>query len=61
MSIPELLTVTPAVTQLILNMSDSAAIEEQARKEGYKSMKEWGNEMIERKITTKMEVERAIG
>lgn len=61
MSIPELLVVSPAITQLILGMSDAAAMEEQAKKEGYKTMKEWGDEMIKNGITTKMEVERVIG
>jgi general secretion pathway protein E len=61
MSIPELLVVSPAITQLILGMSDAAAMEEQAKKEGYKTMKEWGAEMIKQGITTKLEVERVIG
>lgn len=61
LSIPELLTVSPAVTQLILNMSDAAVMQEQAKKEGYKTMKEWGADMIKQGITTQTEVDRVIG
>jgi type II secretory ATPase GspE/PulE/Tfp pilus assembly ATPase PilB-like protein len=31
---------------------------EQARKDGYLTMKEWGNILVEQKITTKEEIER---
>ncbi len=61
MSIPELLVMSPEQTQLVLNMSDAAAMEAQAKKEGYKTMKEWGEEMIKNGITSKLEVERVIG
>lgn len=61
MSIPELLVMSPEQTQLVLNMSDAAAMEAQAKKEGYKTMKDWGNEMITLGTTSKLEVERVLG
>lgn len=61
MSIPELLMITPAVKELILQMEQSAAIEKQARTEGFKSMKEWGAEMVAKGLTTMEEVARVIG
>lgn len=61
MSLPELLLVTPAIQQLILKQGDASAIAEQAKKEGFKTMKEWGEEVVSRKITTKEEVQRVTG
>ncbi|NOS66752.1 MAG: type II/IV secretion system protein [Candidatus Peribacteraceae bacterium] len=61
MCLPELLMVTPAIQQLILNLSDASAIEAQAKKEGFKTMKEWGSEAVKNKITTLEEVARVTG
>lgn len=57
-ALPELLVATPAVRNLILLQSTSTEIEEQARKEGYLSMHEWGDKLVADKITTRDEVER---
>ena len=61
MTLPELLTVTPALQQLILGMEQSAALETQARKEGFKSMREWGEEFIRQRFTSRLEVSRVTG
>jgi type II secretory ATPase GspE/PulE/Tfp pilus assembly ATPase PilB-like protein len=61
MSLPELLHVTPTVSQHILNMSDAAAIMESARKDNFKTMREWGTDAVNDGITTIQEVERATG
>lgn len=61
MALPELFVVTPAVQQLILNLSDASVIEAQAKKEGFKTMKDWGEEAILRKETTREEVVRVTG
>jgi len=61
MVIPELLTVTPAIQQQILNMDQAAAIEEQAKKDGFRTMKEWGEQFAKERKTTKQEVDRVTG
>jgi type II secretory ATPase GspE/PulE/Tfp pilus assembly ATPase PilB-like protein len=61
MSIPELLDITPAVQQLILQMADASAIKEQAVKDGFRTLKQWGDEAVKSGKTTTMEVERSIG
>ena len=61
MALPELLMVSPAIQQQILNLSDASVIEQQAKKEGFKTMKEWGEEAIAKKVTTKEEVARVTG
>ena len=61
MSLPEMLVVSPAIQQLIMNLSDASVIEAQARKEGFKSMKEWGEVVVKEKRTTKEEVARVTG
>ncbi|TSC57690.1 MAG: Uncharacterized protein Greene041619_1025 [Candidatus Peregrinibacteria bacterium Greene0416_19] len=61
MSLPELLNVTPSITQLILQLEQAPAIEAQARKEGYRTMKEWGTEAVKQGVTTREEVERVTG
>ncbi|MSR86932.1 type II/IV secretion system protein [Candidatus Peribacteria bacterium] len=61
MAIPELLMVTPAVQQLILSLSEASTIEAQAKKDGFKTMKEWGAEIIARKESTAEEVARVTG
>lgn len=61
MSVPELLIVSPPIQQLILQMSDASAMKEQAAKEGFRTLKEWGEEAIGKGTTTRVEVERSIG
>lgn len=58
MSLPELLPVTPAIQQAILNFESGATLLDLAKKEGFKTMREWGEEFVARKLTTKEEVER---
>ncbi|MDD4319635.1 MAG: GspE/PulE family protein [Candidatus Peribacteraceae bacterium] len=58
MCLPELLVATPAIQQSILNFESTASILEQARKEGYKTMREWGKELVADKRTTQLEVDR---
>lgn len=57
-SLPELLTVTPAIRNLMLVQASAAEIEETARKEGYKTMHDWGKVLIENGVTTTGEVAR---
>ena len=61
MSLPELLMVTPTIQQQILNLSDASVIEQQAKKEGFKTMKEWGVVAVANGTTTKEEVARVTG
>ena len=56
--LPELLTVTPALRDLILAQEQESVIAAQAAKEGYLTMKEYGDLLIEAKITNKEEVMR---
>lgn len=58
MVLPELLTVSDAMRDLILNQESETKITEQAHKDGYLSMREWGEILIEQKITSREEVER---
>lgn len=61
MSIPELLQVTPEIQQQVLNMSESATILETAKKNGYLTMREWGEKRVKEGLTTLEEVMRATG
>lgn len=61
MALPELLITTPGIRQQILNLSEASAIEEQATKEGFKTMKTWGAEAVAKKETTREEVARVTG
>lgn len=56
--LPELIKVSSALRDMILIQEQESAIEEQAKKDGYVRMREFGKELVERKITTKEEVER---
>lgn len=56
--LPELLVGSDAIKNLILSQATASEIRDTAKKEGFLSMKEWGVSMIEKKITTKAEVER---
>lgn len=58
MVLPELLTVTPKMRELVLNQESEEKMLEQARADGYLTMKEWGSVLIEQKITSKEEIER---
>ena len=56
--VPELLLITPAIQQAILSFQSSAELLELAKKNGYRTMRDWGEEMIRAKVTTKQEIER---
>lgn len=58
MTLPELLTVSPAMRDMILVQERNELIEEQARKDGYMTMKEWGKILAEQKITSPEEIAR---
>ncbi len=58
--IPELLQVTPAIRDMILQSAATTAMEAQARKEGFKTIKEWGEELVSQRITTREEVARVV-
>jgi type II secretory ATPase GspE/PulE/Tfp pilus assembly ATPase PilB-like protein len=46
------------VKNLILTQATSSEILETAKKEGYRTMKEWGEIMIKDEVTTRVEVSR---
>ncbi len=56
--LPELITVSPALRDLILSQESERRLEEQARTDGYLPMKDWGEILAEQKITTREEIER---
>lgn len=58
MSLPELLIVSPKIQEMIMNMEQEQAILEQAKSEGFRTMREWGEQFIAEKKTTRQEVER---
>jgi len=58
LALPELLIITPQIRDLILLNETAVAIEEQAKKEGYRTMREWGEYFVEQKITSESEVMR---
>lgn len=57
-SLPELLTITPAIRKLILQNETVEVILEQAKKDGFKTMGEWGKELVTARITSPTEVDR---
>lgn len=57
-ALPELLVVTPTIRNLILDNESTETIFKQARDEGYKTMSEWGRELVEKHITTESEIMR---
>ncbi|MBM3230758.1 type II/IV secretion system protein [Candidatus Peregrinibacteria bacterium] len=58
MSLPELLMISPEIKKLILQNETADVISTQAKKEGFKTMGDWGKELIEARKTTLLEVER---
>ncbi|MBP9774118.1 MAG: type II/IV secretion system protein [Candidatus Peribacteraceae bacterium] len=57
-SLPELLVATPAIRSQILLQATSAEIMETAKTEGFKTMHEWGEELIAGGKTTRSEIVR---
>src|SRR3989338_6905174 len=56
--LPELLTVSPKLRDMVLMQEQETAIEEQAKRDGYLRMKEYGTLLVDQKLTTREEVER---
>lgn len=56
--IAELLEATPAIQNLILTNESAPVIEQQARKQGYVSMREMGSALVKQHITVQSEVDR---
>ncbi len=56
--IPELLLVNPVIRQMILAFESAAALETQAKKEGFRTMREWGQDLVTERRTTLEEVVR---
>lgn len=56
--LPELITVDAHLRDAILTQSSQEEVERMAREAGYVPMKEWGNVLVEKQITSKEEVER---
>lgn len=57
-SLPELLVASDNIKNLILTQATASEILEVARKDGYKTMADWGDVLIKDHITTKLEVSR---
>lgn len=58
MSLPELMSISPALQSMILTSESSQAILAQAKKEGYRTMREWGDIIVKDRKTTQAEVDR---
>ncbi len=58
MALPEIIIGTSAIQNMILAGETSESIVTQAKKEGFKSLKEWGEIIIADRRTTRSEVER---
>ncbi|MFA6038954.1 MAG: GspE/PulE family protein [Candidatus Peribacteraceae bacterium] len=56
--IAELLTVTPPLQQAILSFESAASMLDIAKTGGFRTMREWGEELIKARITSTVEVER---
>lgn len=57
-ALPELLIVTPAIRDLILRNETSNDIEKAAKREGYRTMREWGDILVKQGMTNMAEVTR---
>jgi type II secretory ATPase GspE/PulE/Tfp pilus assembly ATPase PilB-like protein len=56
--LPELVAVSPQLRDMILTGEQEGAMEEQAKKDGYIRMKEFGEGLIANRVTTREEVTR---
>ncbi|MFA5799618.1 MAG: GspE/PulE family protein [Candidatus Peribacteraceae bacterium] len=57
-SLPELLIASENIKNLILNQATASEILAAARKEGFRTMAEWGETMVKEKVTSMLEVTR---
>ena len=60
-AVAELLPVTTGIQQLILSLEQGPAIEAQARKDGFRTIREAAEKLMKEGVTTKEEVERVLG
>lgn len=56
--IAEVLQATPEIQNLILSNETAAAIEQQARKQGYVTMREMGENLVKQFVTVQSEIDR---
>lgn len=56
--VPELFVVSPAIREMILTQETASTLLEQATKEEYRTMRQWGENMMQTRITTREEIER---
>lgn len=56
--VPELFMTSPAIRDMILTQEPASALLAQATKEGYKTMRQWGESMVQARVTTREEIER---
>ncbi|MBI4129398.1 Flp pilus assembly complex ATPase component TadA, partial [Candidatus Peregrinibacteria bacterium] len=56
--VPELFVVSPRIREMILTQELASTLLEQATKEGYRTMRQWGESMVTTRITTREELER---
>lgn len=56
--VPELFVTSPAIRDMILTQEPASALLAQATKEGYRTMRQWGESMVQTRITTREELER---
>lgn len=57
-SLPELLVANDTIRNMILNQSTASEILEQAKKDGYKTMGDWGKKMAAEHLSTLTEIAR---
>jgi len=56
--VPELFVVSPRIREMILTQELASTLLEQATKEGYRTMRQWGESMVQTRVTTREELER---
>ncbi|MDD5751299.1 MAG: GspE/PulE family protein [Candidatus Peribacteraceae bacterium] len=56
--IAEMLLASTEIQNLILTNESATTIEKQAREQGYRGMREMGEELVEKRVTTQSEVDR---
>ncbi|OGJ53959.1 hypothetical protein A3D11_04365 [Candidatus Peribacteria bacterium RIFCSPHIGHO2_02_FULL_49_16] len=57
-AMPELLIITPSIRELILQQERESTVLDKAKKEGYITMKQWGDTWVKDGITLQEEIER---
>ncbi len=58
MTLPELLLISHEMRDLILERAEQKVMEEQAKKEGFVTMRQWGEELVKQGVTDAKEVAR---